>query len=1169
MKTKKCNLPVGRALCAEVHAALLAGEGVSQDTLDWFALVSIEQARQVARLMTVGEFARLLTDGLPQSITDRIKAGASDPAAIFPFDNPPALPPSSADLRELQTDEDVERFIVAHPGVFGMDEKQGKASNAGKLYRTYRTFDRVIGADGLQWSSASSKPVERLSLTPIKWNKGNLTQEQHILMLYDEHAQARGKRPDLSKHADALLARLMEAHPELREDDRVWKHRPERIWITMFRYLLAATRPRWQYVKTEYPDLDSLVKGTFGCRCEGLLSLASGDSQAYLCHIRPTAQRPALCGVADLNYTAIIPYDIVSCYEADTGQNMCPECQRLWRESWPPFAVGERVSWVTGSGETLTSTIRSVNHGLADIDTDQILAPGGVPLGRIEHVGVERLTRLGEGLPASGENSPGIEQESRCKLDTDNATNLVHVWSGPGAARWCGAEASEQAIEASQARVEDITCPVCKSKLAEFNEAVPIPRGLRPAKTMRAVITRLCAGHDIDLSQVGAHLRLEMPPYMPLVIEVIGPNQVAVAHYREENGDLIADPEIVFWVAPDDGEWFPIEVTQVPVAIRVSGETRVGGGWKRYVEFSDDGTRIEKVTNARMQADLASFVGMWAKNINPRTVAGVKAQGWLKNGIEVKRAGDLAATIAQDSPTLLNGHPRAPLPDGLREQVQAVHTLPESDQAAKDDAPFTKCVVLAPVVARLSELATVGHVLDLINQLPDAVQVVRTEGKGRQRGKQYVRFEIAAPVIGLDGKHCEPGAKSSVAFDDPASPLSWTAHWSNEQHILDLYEEHAVARQKYAEVARRADALFARLMQDNPAIQNDAAAPPREERIWLTMFRSIQGENSQPLIYSDPVSAALHKSFGCGWEGLSKISQEGCKVSTVEVVNLSTGETSTYTCSPRQAVIAAYAQDKKDWSTWMYQERYGHLVVESETCVSCGDWSALKTPGGDGAVPPPTVPELIAVHYKWFDKIRQSCSAQPIVEKGAVKAVWYIGQRYWVCTAVIVGSPSELTLCQVAPRAEWQGEVARTFNEQVRRLATYEGILVKCGRNEWVFTGQRCTAVVGEAPAVVDVEPAPKNVALAPRTEKADAPAKVPVSSNLDAPVEAPAKKDKASKLPDGIPQFIEMDMGRAAGWVRAMAIKVDTRFLYYCIGDKTGKVPLAGRGVTWRASAA
>lgn len=61
-----------------------------------------------------------------------------------------------------------------------------------------------------------------------------------------------------------------------------------------------------------------------------------------------------------------------------------------------------------------------------------------------------------------------------------------------------------------------------------------------------------------------------------------------------------------------------------------------------------------------------------------------------------------------------------------------------------------------------------------------------------------------------------------------------------------------------------------------------------------------------------------------------------------KVINLRTGEERFYTCSAHEAVVCAYAQERGDWNTWEYEQRYGKLVEESERCVFCGDWAALK-----------------------------------------------------------------------------------------------------------------------------------------------------------------------------------------------------------------------------------
>ncbi len=64
----------------------------------------------------------------------------------------------------------------------------------------------------------------------------------------------------------------------------------------------------------------------------------------------------------------------------------------------------------------------------------------------------------------------------------------------------------------------------------------------------------------------------------------------------------------------------------------------------------------------------------------------------------------------------------------------------------------------------------------------------------------------------------------------------------------------------------------------------------------------------------------------------------------VTVVNLANLTEQVYTCSPREAVIAAYAQSLGDYSTWNYEARYGHLAVVGSSTVACGDFCALLQP---------------------------------------------------------------------------------------------------------------------------------------------------------------------------------------------------------------------------------
>lgn len=60
----------------------------------------------------------------------------------------------------------------------------------------------------------------------------------------------------------------------------------------------------------------------------------------------------------------------------------------------------------------------------------------------------------------------------------------------------------------------------------------------------------------------------------------------------------------------------------------------------------------------------------------------------------------------------------------------------------------------------------------------------------------------------------------------------------------------------------------------------------------------------------------------------------------VTVRNLATGEQQTFTCTPEQAVVATYAQERGDYATWEYEERYASVAQVGQRHVSAGDWSA-------------------------------------------------------------------------------------------------------------------------------------------------------------------------------------------------------------------------------------
>ena len=142
---------------------------------------------------------------------------------------------------------------------------------------------------------------------------------------------------------------------------------------------------------------------------------------------------------------------------------------------------------------------------------------------------------------------------------------------------------------------------------------------MKTCKQLQAVIEALCAKHQLDLKQVGAHLRLENDPYEPLVIERIAQHQVSVAHYYVQNGDAIADPDVVIFTGYP--EWVPISIQQ-PIVCLAGREL---GGYRVVAELSEDSASIARFY-PRALADLNSFCATWSRNI--------RAQGWFEHAIK-------------------------------------------------------------------------------------------------------------------------------------------------------------------------------------------------------------------------------------------------------------------------------------------------------------------------------------------------------------------------------------------------------------------------------------------------------------------------------------------------------------------------------------------------------
>lgn len=103
---------------------------------------------------------------------------------------------------------------------------------------------------------------------------------------------------------------------------------------------------------------------------------------------------------------------------------------------------------------------------------------------------------------------------------------------------------------------------------------------------------------------IGEHRRIDRGTgFMAVVAEFLQESSLgsffSVAHYYESNGDLVADPDVVF-LRRSDGSWSPISI-QAPL-----------GGYRVVAHVRED-ARAE--VDERRQRELVRFANMWMKNV--------------------------------------------------------------------------------------------------------------------------------------------------------------------------------------------------------------------------------------------------------------------------------------------------------------------------------------------------------------------------------------------------------------------------------------------------------------------------------------------------------------------------------------------------------------------------
>ena len=120
------------------------------------------------------------------------------------------------------------------------------------------------------------------------------------------------------------------------------------------------------------------------------------------------------------------------------------------------------------------------------------------------------------------------------------------------------------------------------------------------------------------------HIRIENKPFLRLVIEVVagpfpgGSHEIGVAHYGEQNGDAMRDPEITFLVLQGETkwEWTPLTFLNDYVGV-----------FQTAARYNADGV-VER-QDARLVRELVDFSPQWDSNL--------KHQGFLEAYRKVRR----------------------------------------------------------------------------------------------------------------------------------------------------------------------------------------------------------------------------------------------------------------------------------------------------------------------------------------------------------------------------------------------------------------------------------------------------------------------------------------------------------------------------------------------------
>ena len=113
----------------------------------------------------------------------------------------------------------------------------------------------------------------------------------------------------------------------------------------------------------------------------------------------------------------------------------------------------------------------------------------------------------------------------------------------------------------------------------------------------------------LEALKTNGHLKIENPPYMALSIDYLcdGPHKqpmIAVAHNYEQNGDIMADPDMQLEIGPDING----ELTLYPISYQNDGL-----GIAQSVYVIRNGQLIGYYS--KLKKELSAFLKVWEKNL--------------------------------------------------------------------------------------------------------------------------------------------------------------------------------------------------------------------------------------------------------------------------------------------------------------------------------------------------------------------------------------------------------------------------------------------------------------------------------------------------------------------------------------------------------------------------